>query len=110
DKLAISGSVTIQSGANVNFTQITSPSVGKYVLLTSTQGAITNNFTATGIPSGYWLTTPTATELDLQHRATIQVSAATPASATITTGGSTAFTFTVSNTAIAGSSDLAASA
>ncbi len=106
DKIAISGAATIVSGAQISFSGSTG--LGKYVLATAASGLGSPAFGGTA-PAGYRLAY-SATELDLIHKATLGAIVATPAAASIITGGSTAFSFTVNNSAPANSDSLAFSA
>jgi len=107
DQLAANGVVTITSGAKISLTQVSTPTLGKYILLTSTSGTLGNTFDTTGttVPSGYRLVY-SANELDLQHQAALGTITAAPADSTIIIGGSTPVTFSVTNSAPSGSATL----
>ncbi len=112
DRLTINGAATLAGTNNITFTgttgATTTSGVGNYVLATIGSGSnlTTGAFTGT-VPTNYRLL-GTGTQLNLTHQATIGTITATPASADIITGGTTAFDVTVSNTAPTGSSSLSA--
>jgi fibronectin-binding autotransporter adhesin len=88
-----------------------STSAGLYKLVAGT--SMNGTFaTTTGLDGNYTLKygTVTANELDAQHKATIGTISATPAAASIITGGNTTFTFTVANSAPTNSANLTFSA
>ena len=106
DKIAISGAASIGSGAAITFSGSTG--LGSYVLATAASGLNSGAFTGTA-PTDYRLAYST-TELDLIHKATIGTLNASTAAPAIITGGSTAISFTVGNSAPANSDNLAFSA
>ena len=100
DKIAISGAASIVSGAAISFTGTTG--LGNYVLATAASGLGSGTFSGAA-PTGYTLKY-SATELDLQHKATIALA---PGSnpANVHTGSQTV-NLTIGNTAPTGSADL----
>jgi hypothetical protein len=104
DKIAISGAATIVSGARISFTTLTAPDQGKYVLATAASGLASPAFTLSGsLPTNYSLLY-SATELDLQHKATIALSLGTNASSVRV--GIQTVNLSIGNTAPTGAADL----
>ncbi|MEI6603702.1 MAG: autotransporter-associated beta strand repeat-containing protein [Verrucomicrobiota bacterium] len=100
DKIAISGAASIISGAAISFTGSTG--LGNYVLATAASGLGSGSFSGAA-PTGYTLKY-SATELDLQHKATIALAlGSNPAN--VHTGSQTV-NLTIGNTAPTGSADL----
>lgn len=118
DKLAVTGGATFSGTDNVSFSgstgATTTSGVGDYQIMTVGTGAnlTAGTFTVAGsLPADYHLVaTHGGASLDLQHEATIGTITATPANASIITGGNTSFSFTVTNSAPANSTALSASA
>lgn len=107
DLVDIKGNLVLNSGSEVAFNTIAAPTLGRYRIVdyTGTRGGTFT--TATNVPTNYLLDyNNTDTAVDLRRRATIGTITATPASATIITGGSTAVGFTVQNSAPVNSFDL----
>ncbi len=103
DVLAITGNASL--AGTITLSASGSQTLGKYALLTTT-GTVSGTFgTVTGTPSGYRVVYA-SNEVDLTHKATIGTITASPSAASVITGGSTAFTFTVQNSAPANSDVL----
>ncbi len=99
--LASTNAVTLDGDLTINGT----PTLGSYTLLTSGNASLTGAFASATNEPGYALVYG-STSLILQHLGTIGTITATPANASIITGGSTAFAFTVQNASPAGGQDL----
>ena len=120
DLLKVTGTLNTASSTNKLALTMTSPTLGKYKIADFTTtisygtNLASNGYfgTVTGLDSAYRLVVVTGAngEIDVLHKATIGTITATPAAATIITGGATAFTFTVANSAPTNSSSLAFSA
>jgi len=110
-ELVITGAATMTSFGtiNISFNPLATPTLGNYVLATAASGLASGN-PFTGTPPANYVLIVSDTAVDLTHEATIGAIIATPAAASIITGGSTAFTFTVSNSAPVNSLTLAFSA
>ncbi len=109
-QLNATGTVALGSGNTLNLTGM-SNSAGLYKLIRG--NGLTGTFsTVTGLDTNYVLRygTVNANELDAQRKATIGTITVTPSAASIITGGTTAFTFTVGNSAPTGSTNLGFSA
>ena len=100
DKIAISEAATITSGAAITFSGVTG--AGNYVLATAASGLNVGTFAGTA-PTGYTLRY-SATELDLQHNATIALALGSNA-ANVHVGSQTV-NLTIGNSAPSGSADL----
>jgi autotransporter-associated beta strand protein len=105
DKIAISGTATITSGASISCSGVTG--AGKYVLATAASGLNVGTFAGTAL-TDYRLIY-SATELDLQHKADQTLTGASPATINIITGATTSVSAVLTNTAPVSSSDLAVS-
>jgi len=106
-QLAASGMVALGSGNTLDLTGM-SNTAGLYKLISG--NSLSGSFsTVTGLDGNYLLRygTVNANELDAQHKATISTITATPAAGAIIAGTSTAFTFTVANSAPTNSASLA---
>ncbi|MGA2616425.1 MAG: autotransporter-associated beta strand repeat-containing protein [Thermoguttaceae bacterium] len=107
DLLAIGETAMVNMGASISFNLLGTPDQGKYVLATATSGlgGSASALTSSTVPTGYHLIS-SGTELDLSHRPTLGTATATPAAPSIITGGSTAVTVSVQNTAPSGGDTL----
>ncbi len=108
--MTITGAATINSGALLSFNQLTTPTLGNYVLATAASGGLTSGpFTVSGsLPTGYQLVY-NGTSLDLTHGETQTLTSPSPTTVLIITGSSTTVSATLSNTAPAGSASLTVS-
>ncbi|MEI7780554.1 MAG: autotransporter-associated beta strand repeat-containing protein, partial [Planctomycetota bacterium] len=102
-QLASSGGVTLGGNSTLDLAGMQS-SAGLYKLVSAS--TISGSFgTVQNLNANYTLLT-SSTSLDAQRKAEIGTITATPAAATIITGGSTAFTFTVQNSTPTGGASL----
>ncbi|MEI7780360.1 MAG: autotransporter-associated beta strand repeat-containing protein, partial [Planctomycetota bacterium] len=101
------GNLAFGSGTNTLALTMTSPTAGIYNVLSYT-GSKTGSFTTTGLDGNYTVLTGSAANgvIAVQRKAEIGTITATPAAASIITGGSTAFTFTVQNSTPSGGATL----
>jgi hypothetical protein len=103
--LTTTGNVTFGAGTDTLALSLTSPTLGRYTLLS--YASRTGEFdSVTG--NGNYNVVYGGTSIELQHKATIGTITATPASATIIVGGTTSFGFTVQNSAPSLGADLLA--
>jgi hypothetical protein len=103
--LTTTGNVTLGDGTDTLALSLTSPTLGRYTLLS--YASRTGEFdSVTG--NGNYNVVYGGTSIDLQHKATIGTITATPASAAIIVGGTTSFGFTVQNSAPSLGADLLA--
>ncbi|MEI6240943.1 MAG: autotransporter-associated beta strand repeat-containing protein [Planctomycetia bacterium] len=104
-QLATAGSLTLGSNASLVLTNA-GTSAGLYRLISAT--SISGSFASsnvTGTSAAYQILT-TSTSVDYQQRAVLGAVAVTNPAAAIITGGSSAFTYSVTNTALSGGTAL----
>ena len=99
--------LSLGGGSNTLAITMTSPTAGIYNLLTYS-GNKTGSVTATGLDSNYTLLQGAASNgaIAVQRRAEFGTVSASPAAATIITGGSTAISYTAANITPAGGAAL----